>query len=416
MFRIGTSAGRLLRMDTASRPALLAVFAVAFLIHFPTIGNALGDEDSFNALLEAYLALTGQGSAWVEGGSWLAHQNLQRLLPALTWTARLWLFDLWMPGWHLPSLLLHGLNSVLVMGLARRLGLKGSATLTAGLLFAVSPTVPHVVAWLGATSDLMCASFMLGALIAFIDRRAALCALCTAGAMLSKETGVLTPALLGWYWLWREREGGLSGGMRRLAPCLAPWLAIAGLRAAQLLFAGGLQDAGLPGRSVAFEASALLVVGPSALAYGLGAALKPLGAPQVIAAATGGLLVAGLALRSSRNIAIFGFLAALGLLVPILVLRDFGQPFGLDFVLYSPRYLYLPLALATPGLAALLLQPAAWWGRGLAITLIVAGAAQAGTDTLRTADPDRSTDALQELRTAAQTQPNSRLTVLANRF
>ena len=114
----------------------------------------------------------------------------------------------------------------------------------------------HVVSWFGGTCDLLCAAFTLGALPALAAKRARLCGVLTLGALLSKETGALVPVVLLLYLLAFERPLDVRTVGRRLWPAAVAAALVLGLRAVQLAVAGGIDGAGLPGRSVAFEARA----------------------------------------------------------------------------------------------------------------------------------------------------------------
>jgi tetratricopeptide (TPR) repeat protein len=134
------------------------------------------------------------------------------------------------PGaYHVHSVLLHALNAVLVLLLARRLGLARGAALLAGLLFAVLPGVTESVAWVASRKDLLSFSFAAGAALVFLraegePRRPALHA---AGAlllglgMLAKGSVVVVPALLVLAVLAR-------GGARRSLLGTIPYFVVAG--------------------------------------------------------------------------------------------------------------------------------------------------------------------------------------------
>ena len=330
------------------RLALLAVFAVTALLHFPPVGNYFDNDDAWNYALEADQLLAGRGSAWVPDGAYLLHQNLLRLTGSLSWVPRYGLFGLWMPAWHLPSILGHALVAALLVLVALRLGVPLAGAVLGGLLFGASPVHPHVIAWIGGTYDIFCAAALLGALLCFIDRRTRWGVALTVLALTSKEPGAVTVAILGLYWLVYERRDGLRAGVRRLAPYLLATVAVLGLRLLQVALRGSVDQAGLPARSLGFDVQALAAVGPTALANGLGRpllAVWPVDAP-LLAALAAGLLLVGLAVRRvHRHPALwFGLGAGLLLLLPVLLLRELGRPMTLPELLFHPRYLYLPLA------------------------------------------------------------------------
>ena len=157
------------------------------------------------------------------------------------------------PGWfHLSSVVLHLLASLLVVAVVRRVSGRRSVGVLAGLLFAVHPVHTEVIAWISSASqDLPCAVFSLLTLLLYLRvsdvprptgaRRGLLApALAMAAslllALLSKEIGIIVPALVVGYeflvlrhsvrWQWKERRPeylALGGaivvylGMRTLA-------------------------------------------------------------------------------------------------------------------------------------------------------------------------------------------------------
>ncbi len=339
---------------------MTGVFAITVLIHFSAAWIFLDHGDAWTYVLASDRLLRCQGSAWVEDGAYLPHQNLFRLVPSLSWVPRYGLGGLWMPGWHLPSILVHALNALLLVLLCLRFGLSQPVALLSGLLFGLSPMHPHVVSWIGGTYDIFAGAFMLGALLAFADRRLALGLLCTAGAMMSKEMGVFTGPLLGLYWLFFERSDGLRSGFRRLWPYALLATVIVGLRLLQIQYAGSIDEAGLPARSLGFDLSALFITGPSAVFAGLGATLRPLVPVSIEAFGLlfAGVLLAALALRDRlvwNPIVVFGISGAWLLLIPVLLMREEGVAMSAADILFNARYLYVSLLLVTPVLSLAIL-------------------------------------------------------------
>lgn len=149
---------------------------------------------------------------------------------------------------HATSLALHGLNAALFYLLARRLlaaagpeqadPLHAAGAALAGLVFAVHPLRVEPVAWISDRRDLLCATFLLLALIAYLRgvrdggalaRGWGLASLAAfAGALGSKGVAVVFPLLLlvlDWHPLGRATRGWLAL-VREKTPFLA--LALAG--------------------------------------------------------------------------------------------------------------------------------------------------------------------------------------------
>jgi tetratricopeptide (TPR) repeat protein len=103
-------------------------------------------------------------------------------------------------GWHVTNLLLHVLNSLLVLRLLRPLVGGNLVAATGGAtLFAVHPVAVECVAWVSSRGDLLAVALLLGALWA-LERRGA--GRTVAGAVLmvlacfAKESALVLPALL----------------------------------------------------------------------------------------------------------------------------------------------------------------------------------------------------------------------------
>ncbi|MBI4390253.1 MAG: tetratricopeptide repeat protein, partial [candidate division NC10 bacterium] len=150
-------------------------------------------------------------------------------------------------GFHLTNLLLHGVVSVLILQVARRLLPVGPAPLLAGLLFAVHPVHVEAVAWVQGRVDLLSAA---GVLLTLLLGRAgaeaaggrrllswAASAMAFLLALLAKEVAVVAPLLTA---LALAGEPG-RGGFRRVGGCMA----LFGLQGAAFLLYLGLRTAAL---------------------------------------------------------------------------------------------------------------------------------------------------------------------------
>ena len=115
-------------------------------------------------------------------------------------------------GYHLTGILLHVLASVAVLLLGRATLRDPTATLFAGLLFAVHPVHVEAVAWVSASNELLAGLFGILFMLAYVRLRrsgggvtAAGCVLALLCALFSKETAVALPLLA---LLWELRPGG----------------------------------------------------------------------------------------------------------------------------------------------------------------------------------------------------------------
>jgi tetratricopeptide (TPR) repeat protein len=137
---------------------------------------------------------------------------------------------------------LHAGISVVVVLLLLRLRESRAAAFAAGLLFAVHPMHGEVVAWPSARPELLVTLFALLAAWVYAgsdarsgptQRRFLAVGACVMGALLSKETGVLAPVLIGLVALQRAEGSArarIEEGIRSAAPFLALVVVFIGLR------------------------------------------------------------------------------------------------------------------------------------------------------------------------------------------
>lgn len=115
----------------------------------------------------------------------------------------------WLPGFHLTNLILHLAVCSLLFLLLLALGADSFTTSAAVLLFSIHPARCENVVWISGRQDLVCALFLLGALLAGIQKRTLLAGFLALLACGSKETAMLIPL----YYLsvvgWKEREGSV---------------------------------------------------------------------------------------------------------------------------------------------------------------------------------------------------------------
>lgn len=134
---------------------------------------------------------------------------------------------------HTANVLVHGLNTLLVAALLRRLLRHEGAAIAGALLFALHPVQVEAVAWVTCMRDLLCGLFSLLALWNFVlfaqgdttgqrARRYAFALICYGLALLAKPGAVVVPLLA-------AVLGLLLPGLkpRQLAVALAPWLVMA---------------------------------------------------------------------------------------------------------------------------------------------------------------------------------------------
>ena len=355
-----------------ARAALLAavlVAGVALLATLPARHGGFVYDDQY--YLVENPAVSGDASPWttILGSD---DQALWRPLTVATWRLQ-WAEDLGAAGrMRLGNVLLHALTSVLVLLVARRLGLGPLGALAAALLFAAHPVHAEAVAWITGRSELLATLLVLAGWLAHLSPRrggAALSAALVAAACLAKENALVAPALfLGTDLLLRRpvRPGRLAAQAAACALVAVLHVVVAG-RA-------------LPGDAPFADTPLLARLGVSAQI--LGRALLLLAWPQPLvvfrprddflgwhALPLAALLLAGaLALASWRRERLA---AACLALLPLSMLAVLNLvPIGATF---AERFLYLPSVLfccAAGALVEWIARAERRSGRGLAFALL----------------------------------------------
>jgi hypothetical protein len=182
-----------------------------------------------------------------------------RPLPMLLW----WVLDRISGGqawvFALAAFAEHALCALWVIAVARQLGFSGRTALVAGCLFFAAPAEREAALWFSASTDLLAALAMLGAVLCFLaDRRwvRLFSIALAAAAFLCKETALVLPALLAAAHWFRARNQGNASYARRCLVLVLPHLGVAifvlVLRTLVLHGVGGANDQPAPwwGRAV----------------------------------------------------------------------------------------------------------------------------------------------------------------------
>jgi tetratricopeptide (TPR) repeat protein len=302
---------------------------------------------------------------WVFG-----HEHAANYHP-VTWLAHMLdveLFGLAPGPHHLVDVALHALNACLVLLLARALLASPWAAALAAALFALHPLRVESVAWASEKKDVLCATFYLAGLLLYLRYgrapslgRYLLVALALALALLSKPMAVTFPFVALLLDVWPLRRLALE---RPFADAVArrvwleklPLLVLAALGAVSTWFAQEVGGAASGTQAVPFGLRVLNALAsygvylretfqPTELAvfHPLAAIVAAEPRAELIPAAALALLVLGgtswLAWRARRRMPWFllGWCWYLGLLVPVLGLKQVGAQAHAD------RYTYLPL-------------------------------------------------------------------------
>jgi hypothetical protein len=179
----------------AARFAAILVAAVALLATWPARQGTFIYDDQYYVVENP--AVSGGASPWTSSLG-LDEQALWRPLTVASWRLQ-WADAAGTAGrMKLANVLLHVAISVLLLPLARRLGLGTGGSLAAALLFAAHPIHAEAVAWISGRSELLATGLLLGAWLAHLSphRLAAwLSAALVGAACLCKESAFVAPLL-----------------------------------------------------------------------------------------------------------------------------------------------------------------------------------------------------------------------------
>ncbi|MBN2581445.1 MAG: tetratricopeptide repeat protein [Planctomycetes bacterium] len=276
-------------------------------------------------------------------------------------------------GHHLTSVLLHALNSALLLIALHRLIRRLWPSAVVAALFALHPLHVESVSWVAERKDVLCGTFTFLTLWAYASyasrpsvRRYLLVALAFAAALMSKPMAVTLPFVLllldAWplgRLSWRSVAEKLPLAAMTAAACVVTiWAQRAGGALRDLETVSLLQRAG--NAAYAYVMYLVMAVFPwpgtlvpyHPLAHSGGREVSLLmagGAALILAGATAFALL----LRRGRPYLLVGWLIYLGMLVPVIGLVQVGGQ------LMADRYTYLPLVGAFAGAVWLVAEWAA---------------------------------------------------------
>lgn len=240
----------------------LALFAAVLLAWAPALRAPFTYDDRIEVVGNRTLRALGEVGA-------IAAYNTSRPLLVATYALDWWIGGLEPLGYHLVSLAIHVVNVALVLALLGR-WLAPSRALLGAALWALHPMTTEAVTYVAGRSDALCATFLLGATLAWVDhlrgrRGPALAVACVGAGLLTKETAAVAPLLL-----WAV--GALLEGRPARARALAPFVALLAAAAAVRL---GVY--GFPAGEVARAPLDQLTTQAVAWAHGLQLWLLPIG-------------------------------------------------------------------------------------------------------------------------------------------
>jgi hypothetical protein len=356
--------------------AALALGVLAFVVYLPAIRLEFAADDFL--ILDNLQKLEGlrHAAAYFEVNFYAYYRPLVFLSYALDWS--LWGVD--PAGFHLTSVLLHAINTMLVFALARRVT-DATVAAVAALVFALHPVSQEAVFWVSGRFDLLATAWILGSLVLLWSPRPWLYWIgvaCFALALLSKESAATVVVLA-------AAHGVLLGGrdgrwaVRRLVPLFVVSAGYVVARsAAGVAAVGGPQRIGKVLMLLAAVGAIVWLARASARASAAGAGVS--GKPSAAGPDSSG---PGVARRPVVRAVLVALLvgAGLGLLVSVPQVRDQAGP-SLGFATYALYYLG-PAGLWPASPAFLDPNLLAWTIGGVVAVAMIAGLLAGGWPWLR---------------------------------
>ncbi len=358
----------------------LALIAALVIVYFPALRGGLLWDDERHLTASPLRSLEGLGRIWTEIG---ATQQYYPVLHSAFWLEH----ALWgdaTPGYHVTTLLLHGLAAVLFALVLRRLALPGAWL--AATLFAFHPAHVESVAWISEQKNTLSAALGLGAVLAYLRfadaRRPLAYAIASALfvlALLTKSVVATLPAALLVITWWQR---GRLAWRQDVRP-LIPWFVAA---TAAGVFTAWFERALIGAEGAAFELSALqrTLLAPHIVWFYLGKLAWPAGltfiyprweilpaSPLAWLPLVAALIALGLAWRVRSRAPLAVLLLFGGLLFPVL---GFFNVFPFLYSFVADHFQYLASLPVLAAVAALLAPRLHRTGRWPAF-LLVAGLA-----------------------------------------
>jgi tetratricopeptide (TPR) repeat protein len=269
-------------------------------------------------------------------------------------------------SYHLISILIHCVNTLLVVLFGYRLTRDKLVSAAGGFLFALHPVHAESVSWIAAVTDPLCAIFYFSVLHLHLNddesksRKTTLfMSLLFMGALFSKEIAFTLPLVI----VWLDMSLGRKVRWSRYGALLASFSVYAALRIhalshfliTQLTMDLGLHDRILSSTVLMGEYLAKAFIPFNINAFHVFHPTTSIGDPRFLLSL---LVVFGLALsawllrKDRRILFLFGFIPVA--ILPVLNLNGIGEN------VFADRYLYIP-SLGSCLLIPLLVQRASQW-------------------------------------------------------
>jgi protein O-mannosyl-transferase len=247
----------------AARPLLVAAVLLAYA---PSLRNGLVWDDQAHIVDNPRLSDVVTAVATYVGGPEGAYY---RPLVFLSFATEHAVWAATPLGYHVTNLLLHALNTLLLLVLARRSGVSEHMALLGAAIFALHPIQTEAVAYVAGRTDLLMTTGALASCLLLLGAGAPLgrgiaAALAGAVALLSKESGYALVLL--WPWLAWRHERTMRARLALAGPGAVIALALLAVRAGDLPDpALSLSPARLAGVGQAIASYAALLAWPIGL-------------------------------------------------------------------------------------------------------------------------------------------------------
>ena len=201
---------------------ILVPALIGFLIFMPGIAYPFYPEwDDGNFILFNQKLIP----SWKNAGYWLTHdmQTLYTPLPMLSLMLDRLLFALNPIGYHLHSMLLHGIAAGVLYGIFRHLKFSCKWACIAAVLWAINPQRIESVVWITERKDVLAGVFSFSALLLYMrgydQKRISWAAvIMTCLAMGSKPSSILLPGVMAAYILFKRRDFNIKAYLKQLWP------------------------------------------------------------------------------------------------------------------------------------------------------------------------------------------------------
>src|SRR5579859_2966532 len=189
--------GRFLEFAVVIFSALVYAWTLSFQFVYDDIGQLVD-----NPSIRSWQFLPQYFTSHMWAGV-LANSNYYRPLVLLWFRLNYVLFGLSPAGWHFTSILAHAAATLLVFRLVYRLFTNRTAAILSAMIFGLHPIHVQSVAWVSGVTDPLLAIFMTASFLQYLTFRESRkpihlvwSLLLYAGATLTKEPGVILPAII----------------------------------------------------------------------------------------------------------------------------------------------------------------------------------------------------------------------------